>query len=62
MKADELRPVEVDANGDMAGEVGIFTLSVPGENGPTKVAGKYIVIWKRSGHTWQLHRDIWNTN
>jgi len=62
MKADELRLVEVDANGDMAGEVGIFTLSVPGENGPTKVAGKYIVIWKRSGHTWQLHRDIWNTN
>jgi len=62
MKADELRPVEVNANGDLAGEVGIFTLSVPGENGTTKVNGKYIVIWKRTGHTWQLHRDIWNTN
>jgi len=62
MKADELRPVEVNANGDLAGEIGVFTLSVPGENGATKVDGKYIVIWKRSGHTWQLHRDIWNTN
>jgi len=27
-----------------------------------KIDGKYIVIWKRSGHTWQLYRDIWNTN
>lgn len=62
MTADELRPVEVQANGDLAGEVGIFTLSVPGENGPTKVNGQYIVIWKRIGHTWQLHRDIWNTD
>ncbi len=62
MKIDDLHAVEVEARGDMAGEVGVFTLSVPGEGGATKVAGKYIVIWKRSGHTWQLHRDIWNMN
>ncbi len=62
MKIDDLHAVEVEARSDMAGEVGVFTLSVPGDSGPAKVAGKYIVIWKRSGHTWQLHRDIWNTN
>jgi ketosteroid isomerase-like protein len=62
MKIDDLHAVEVEARGDMAGEIGVFTLSVPGDSGPTKVAGKYIVIWKRTGHTWQLHRDIWNTN
>ncbi len=62
MKIDDLHAVEVDAKGDIAGEVGVFTLSVPGEGGVTKVPGRYIVIWKRSGHTWQLHRDIWNTN
>ena len=62
MKIDDLHAVEVEARSDMAGEVGVFTLSVPGDSGPTKVAGKYIVIWKRSGQTWQLHRDIWNTN
>ena len=62
MKIDDLHAVEVDARQDLAGEVGVFTLSVPGEGGVTKVAGKYIVIWKRTGHTWQLYRDIWNTD
>jgi ketosteroid isomerase-like protein len=62
MKLDDLHAIEVDARGDIAGEVGVFILSVPGEGGVTKVPGQYIVIWKRDGHTWQLHRDIWNTN
>lgn len=22
--------------------------------------GKYIVVWKKDGDTWKLHRDIWN--
>jgi uncharacterized protein (TIGR02246 family) len=61
MKMDELQAVDVDASNEIAGEVGKFVLSVPGENGPTKVTGKYIVVWKREGHTWRLHRDIWNT-
>ena len=62
MKVDDLHAVEVEARGDMAGEIGVLTLTVPGDAGPTKVSGKYIVIWKRIGQTWQLHRDIWNTN
>ncbi len=62
MKIDDLHAVEVEARGNMAGEMGVFTLIVPGDAGPTKVGGKYIVIWMRSGQTWQLHRDIWNTN
>ncbi len=62
MKIDDLHAVEVEARGNMAGELGVFTLTVPAENGPTKVNGKYIIIWMRSGQMWQLHRDIWNTN
>jgi ketosteroid isomerase-like protein len=62
MKIDDLHAIEVDSGGDIAGEVGVFILSVPGDSGPVKVPGQYIVVWKRSGHTWQLHRDIWNTN
>ena len=61
MKMDELQAVDVDASNDIASEVGKFVLSVPGESGPTKVTGKYIVVWKREGHTWRLHRDIWNS-
>ena len=62
MEIDTLRATEVEARGDMAAEIGVFLLIAPGDGGPTKISGKYIVIWKRSGHTWQLHRDIWNTN
>ena len=61
MKLDELRTIEVDSRNDLATEVGGFVLSVPGEGGTTRVNGQYIVVWKRDGHTWQLHRDIWNT-
>jgi len=62
LTADKLHAVEVFAEADIAGEVGVFVLSVPGEGGPTKLNGKYIVIWKRNGDQWQLHRDIWNTH
>ncbi len=62
LKAEFLHAVEVEARGDMAAEIGVFLLIAPGDGGPTKIPGKYIVIWKRNGHTWQLHRDIWNTN
>ena len=61
MKLDDLSATEVISRGDIAGEMGGFILSVPGDSGVTKVVGEYIVIWKRDGHTWQLHRDIWNT-
>ena len=62
LKIELIRAVEVEARGDVAGEVGRFVLSVPGESGATRVSGKYIVIWKRIGHQWFLHRDIWNTD
>lgn len=62
MKIDELHAVEVDSRSDIAGEIGVFILSAPGEGDRTKIPGKYIVMWKRAGGTWQLYRDIWNTN
>lgn len=61
MKLAKLQPTEVESRGDTAYEVGEFTLVVPTEDGTADVHGKYIVVWKRDGHTWQLHRDIWNT-
>jgi hypothetical protein len=44
MKIDDLHAIEVDSSSDIAGEVGVFILSVPGEGGITKVPGQYIVI------------------
>lgn len=59
-----LQAVEVEEDGDMAYEVGSFSLAVPGENdAKVTVAGKYIVVWKKGADgTWRLHRDIWNAN
>jgi len=62
MKAESLHAVEVFADGDVAGEVGVFLLTMPGEEGVTEIPGKYIVIWQKRDGAWQLHRDIWNTN
>jgi ketosteroid isomerase-like protein len=32
------------------------------KNGKTADRGKYIVVWKRDGGQWRLHRDSWNTS
>ncbi len=49
---------EVDREGDTAIEVSRFEMF--GGDGSIAAAGKYIVIWKHAGNSWQLHRDIWN--
>ncbi|HUF57551.1 MAG TPA: SgcJ/EcaC family oxidoreductase, partial [Thermohalobaculum sp.] len=52
----ELTPEEIEVIGDTAIEMS--TLSGTTADGPT--TGKYIVVWKKSGDDWLLHRDIWN--
>ena len=46
----------VDVTGDSSVTVG--TLS--GKMGETELAGKYIVIGRKTGDGWKIHRDIWN--
>ena len=55
-----LDTVEVDGTGETAVEVGRYTLR--GKGGQVADTGKYVVVWKREGDGWKLHRDIWNTN
>ncbi len=57
-----LRTTEVEARGDLACEVGLFSLDAPDKSGKLSTAsGKYVVVWKRSKTgAWRLHRDIWN--
>lgn len=54
----ELVAEEVKGTGDMATEVGRATLY--DGDGNVIVTGKYIVLWKKVGEDWKLHRDIWN--
>lgn len=46
----------VDVTGDSSVSVG--TLS--GKMGDTELAGKYIVIGKKTAGGWKIHHDIWN--
>jgi uncharacterized protein (TIGR02246 family) len=60
IKEATLETVELESHGDTAHEVGRFTLR--GDAGQVLDQGKYVVIWKRQGGQWKLHRDIWNSS
>jgi uncharacterized protein (TIGR02246 family) len=60
IKEAALQTLELEAHEDTAHEVGAYTLR--GSTGEVLDQGKYIVIWKRDGGTWKLHRDIWNSS
>ena len=55
-----LETVEVEPRGDLAVEVGRYVLS--GADGGPIDRGKYVVVWRREGGAWKLHRDIWTTS
>jgi ketosteroid isomerase-like protein len=52
--------LEVEKKGDSLYEVGKYKLN--GADGKQMDHGKYLVVWKREGGQWKLHRDIWNSS
>jgi uncharacterized protein (TIGR02246 family) len=52
-----LQTAEVESAGDLAYETG--TVRIVARDG-TPTHGRYVVVWKREGDRWKLHRDIWN--
>lgn len=50
---------DVEPAGDAAVEVGRYRI-MAGEAPADQ--GKYLVVWKKEGGAWRLHRDIWNTS
>lgn len=49
MKNLTLKALEVEGSGNLAYEVGAFTLGVPSKGGAlSSMAGKYIVVWKKA--------------
>ena len=57
-QAVRLETLTVEAAGDLAVEEGVAHLTA--DDG-TESAGRYLVVWKREGRRWYLHRDIWNS-
>jgi uncharacterized protein (TIGR02246 family) len=54
---------EVTSEGNLAYEVGEFSIDVPGSDGKKSPAkGKYVVVWKNVDGKWYMHRDMWNDN
>ena len=63
LKIVSLEPVHIESQGNIAVEVGNYTLTIPGAGGVTTTdKGKYVVVWKREGRNWKLAVDIFNTN
>ena len=60
LKGLSLDTLEVEKRGDTAYEVG--TLELRDAGGKVLDRAKYIVIWKKEGTSWKLHRDIWTTS
>ena len=60
LKEAKLETIEVEGSGEAAIEVGRYSLRIAG--GQIADAGKYVVVWKKEGGAWKLHRDIWNTS
>jgi ketosteroid isomerase-like protein len=60
IKGATLTTLEVENHGNTAHEVGKYELR--GADGKVLDHGKYIVIWKKEGASWKLHRDIWTTS
>ncbi len=60
VKGVRLKTLEVDSAGDSATEVGQYELLDAA--GKTLDRGKYVVVWKKDGGRFKLHRDIWTTS
>jgi ketosteroid isomerase-like protein len=60
LKGMDIDTLEVDDLGDTAIEVARFALYGPDRQVLDR--GKYIVVWKRKGSEWKLHRDIFNSS
>jgi uncharacterized protein (TIGR02246 family) len=57
VKDVKLETLDVESAGDLAYETG--TVKLVAKDGKVDQA-RYVVVWKREGGRWKLHRDIWN--
>lgn len=60
IKSASLTTLEAEGHGNTAHEVGKYELRAA--DGKVLDHGKYVVIWKKEGASWKLHRDIWTTS
>lgn len=57
LKDVRLTTLDFEQAGDTGYEVGEVTLTL----GSGTTVAKFVVVWKKVGGQWRIHRDIWNT-
>jgi ketosteroid isomerase-like protein len=58
-----LTTTDVMADGNMAIEIGTYTISMEmPEMGAMDDHGKYMNVWENQGGDWKLRADMWNTD
>jgi uncharacterized protein (TIGR02246 family) len=62
LKDLRLEPTEVAASGELAYEIGNFSLQAPADNDAmATTTGNYLVVWKHgTDGQWRLQVDTWN--
>lgn len=54
--------IVVAESGDMAYDIGTYTFSMNGRNGPVEEKGKYLVVWKKQDGQWKVAADMFNND
>ncbi len=54
--------IDVAASGDLATDVGTYTFSFTGDQGPVNDRGKYMVRFAKVGTEWKIANDIFNSD
>lgn len=54
--------IVVAQSGDMAYDIGTYTLQMNGPKGPAEDKGKYLVVWKKQEGAWKVAADMFNSD
>ena len=60
----EFGPTRIDiaASGDLATDIGTYTLGFDGKSGRVTDDGKYVVVWRKVDGRWRILADIFNSD
>ena len=54
--------IAVAEAGDIAYDIGTYSLAFTSDQGPVQDLGKYVVVWKKVNGEWKVAADIFNSN
>ena len=52
----------IKQTGDLAYDVGTYTMKLPDGSGRREDHGKYLTVWRRQGDGWHIVADAWSSD